>query len=112
MDKAILLIENWTETINTLEYNNIYKLKTSHKETICFVKTTNSVKFFKDACPHLGVPLSQSGVCNKFGEIVCKEHAHRYSLVNGFECDGKRETLKFIDTYESEGHLYALANNL
>lgn len=97
----ILVLENLSETKASLKSGILFSV-TTQIGVVCLVKVNETLKFFKNSCPHLNVPFTQSGVCNSFGEIVCKEHGHRYSLTSGFECEGRNEKIEFIP-YEIEG---------
>lgn len=105
MSTRILVFEEYTETLQGLKSNTLFAVDTL-KGRVCLVKVGNGFKFFKDACPHLSIPFSQSGVCNAFGEVVCKEHGHRYALSSGRECQGHLEKLEFIAHEIEDDKLY------
>ncbi|HTF80514.1 MAG TPA: Rieske 2Fe-2S domain-containing protein [Cytophagales bacterium] len=107
MSNKLLIFDAYQQTMEQLKPNTLFTVKTEVGQ-VCLVKTDQGLRFFKDACPHLGVPLTQSGVCNNLGEVVCKEHGHRYSMRNGQECEGRRERLLFIPFEIENDRLFLL----
>lgn len=105
MSNKVLVFEAYAQTLGSLKNNTLFAVDTSIGR-VCMVKLGAGLKFFKDACPHLHVPFSQSGVCNAFGELVCKEHGHRYELNSGRECQGHVESLEFIAHEVEDDKLY------
>ncbi len=107
MRNRILVFEDYTATVDRLKSNALFMVDTAIGK-ICLVKVEGQLCFFKDSCPHLSVPFSQSGICNSFGEVVCKEHGHRYSLHTGNEVEGRRESLAIIPFEIVENQLFLL----
>jgi nitrite reductase/ring-hydroxylating ferredoxin subunit len=107
MRNRILVFEDYSATVNQLKSNKLFVVDTTIGK-LCLVKVGDELRFFRDSCPHLSVPFSQSGVCNPFGEVVCKEHGHRYSLYTGNEAEGRRESLVIIPFEVVENQLFLL----
>lgn len=105
MENNLLLIENYSEFISTAKPKTIYKINTPQGD-FCLIKNNDTVVILKDSCPHLGVPFSQSGVLNVFGDLVCKEHGHCYSIKTGQGCEHKKEFIKIYETELIERDLY------
>jgi nitrite reductase/ring-hydroxylating ferredoxin subunit len=107
MPNKVLVFEDYAATVSQLKMNILFTVDTVIGK-ICLVNRGGELHFFKNSCPHLGVPFSQSGVCNSFGEVVCKEHGHRYSLHTGNEVEGRRESLVIIPFEIVENQLFLL----
>lgn len=107
MPNRILVFEDYAATVSQLKTNTLFTVDTAIGK-MCLVNVDRGLRFFKNSCPHLGVPFSESGVCNSFGEVVCKEHGHRYSLHTGNEAEGRRESLAIIPFEIVENQLFLL----
>ncbi|MFQ3577337.1 MAG: Rieske 2Fe-2S domain-containing protein [Cytophagales bacterium] len=77
-----------------------------NERLFCLSRIGEEVFAFERNCPHLSVPLSQSGVLNTYGDLVCKEHGHSYSLKTG-ECkNNPYETLKMYRVSVEKDRVY------
>ncbi len=107
MPSKSLLIDNYAQVWASLKPHTLFMVKSPGLE-LCLVKTDKGPRLFQNACPHLNVPFSQSGVCNAYGEVVCKEHGHRYGVHDGRERDGRPEALRFYDYVVVDDKLYVI----
>lgn len=72
---------------------------------ICLVRHERGVSAFKAFCPHAGASLSSAFV-NQQLEIVCPQHAYRFSLFDGKEKSGQSCELRMYPIELREGGLY------
>ena len=79
------------------------KLIIAGEHRICLSRTKTGFFAIKDACPHLGAPLSK-GTLNEWDEIVCPWHSYRYRLDKGTECENRSAKAKtYSIKIDSEG---------
>jgi nitrite reductase/ring-hydroxylating ferredoxin subunit len=89
------IFEDLKNIEKTIPFQKMNKLQVGKHKIALIKKPNNQWIAFKDACPHLQVPLTQ-GELTEDNCVLCRFHRYKFSLENGEEVQGKNTSpLKF-----------------